>query len=107
MNNLGYIAELEGDRESAEFYYQAVSSSADLNSKVSYSTRQDAEGSKIRDLANANQSDVDATLKTMAAARRRSQKPVELIRRDQQSTLGITEESTPVPAVGIAPAAGV
>ena len=105
LNNLGYIAELEGDQESAEFYYQAVSSSADLNSKVSYSTRQDAEGSKIRDLANANQTDVDATLKTMAAARRRSQKPVELqfsaTSNSTESTSGITEESTPVPPVGI------
>ena len=104
LNNLGYIAELEGDRESAEFYYQAASSSPDLSSKVSYSTRQDAEGHKIGDLATSNQTDVDNTLKTMAASRRRSQKPVELIRRDQtapEANPGNKEDSTPVPPVGI------
>ena len=47
LNNLGYIAELSGDRESAEMYYEAARSGRDANARVSYSTRRDAEGQKI------------------------------------------------------------
>ena len=48
LNNLGYVAELAGDRESAEMYYEAARSGRDANAKVSYATRRDAEGQKDR-----------------------------------------------------------
>ena len=61
LNNLGYISEMSGDRESAQMYYEAARTGRDANAKVSYATRRDAEGRKIDTLADTNQSDVEAT----------------------------------------------
>jgi Flp pilus assembly protein TadD len=100
LNNLGYIAELAGDRESAEMYYQAARAGRDAKAKVSYSTRRDAEGQKMDKLADQNQVDVEATLKAVQDMKRREQKPIELKRRDAV-TPSSTQENTPVPPVGV------
>jgi len=106
LNNLGYIAELSGDRETAEMYYEAARSGRDANARVSYSTRRDAEGQKIDTLAVGNQSDVEATLRAVQEAKRRAQRPIELKRRDAVSgrseASGSGEENaTPVPSIGV------
>jgi len=98
LNNLGYVAELAGDRESAQMYYQAARSGRDANARVSYATRPDAEGQKIDKLADANQADVEATLKAVQEAKRRANRPIEL---KQREPLAGNEEATPVPAVGV------
>lgn len=99
LNNLGYIAEMAGDRESAQMYYEAARSGRDAKEKVSYSTRRDAEGRRIDSLADVNQTDVESTLKAVQAAKRRANRPIELKRRDSIS--GSAQESTPVPAIGV------
>jgi Flp pilus assembly protein TadD len=106
LNNLGYIAELSGDRESAEMYYEAARSGRDANARVSYSTRRDVEGQKIDVLAVGNQSDVEATLRAVQEAKRRAQRPIELKRRDEVSSTSEVsgsgeENATPVPAIGV------
>jgi Flp pilus assembly protein TadD len=102
LNNLGYVTELQGDWESAQEYYEAARSGRDANDRVSYSTRPDAEGKRMIQLAGSNQSEVQTTLQTMQAARRRGQQPIELIHRDGGT--GNTEPPTkPVPPVGIQP----
>ncbi len=100
LNNLGYIAELAGDRESAEMYYQAARAGRDATAKVSYSTRRDAEGQKMDKLANENQVDVETRLKAVQDLKRREQKPIELKRRDAV-TPSSAQENTPVPPVGV------
>jgi Flp pilus assembly protein TadD len=98
LNNLGYIAELAGDRESAEMYYEAARSGRDAEARVSYATRGDAEGRKIDNLAGDNQSDVEATLKAVQEAKRRAQRPIELKRREAVSG-NIELDTTPVPPI--------
>jgi Flp pilus assembly protein TadD len=100
LNNLGYVAELAGDRESAEMYYEAALSGRDAKDRVSYATRREAEGQKIDELADDNQSDVEATLKAIQAMKRRAQRPIELKRRDAISA-GNEQDATPVPAIGV------
>ena len=100
LNNLGYIAELAGDRESAGMYYEAARAGRDANAKVSYSTRRDAEGQKIDKLADDNQLDVEATLKAVQEMKRREQRPIELKRRDAVPE-NSEQESTPVPPIGV------
>jgi Flp pilus assembly protein TadD len=100
LNNLGYVSELDGDWESAETYYEAARSGKDANDRVSYSTRRDAEGQKIDNLADNNESSVEGTLKTMQETRRRENHPVELKRRDG-STASDNQEAKPVPPVGV------
>jgi len=99
LNNLGYITELDGDWESAQSYYEAARSGHDAKAKVSYSTRGEAEGEKINDLAAENRSSTDTTLRTMQEQRRRSNSPVELIPRN--SAPGSAPESRPVPPVNM------
>jgi Flp pilus assembly protein TadD len=100
LNNLGYLAESDGDRESAEMYYEAARSGGDAKARVSYSTRRDAEGQKIDNLADNNQSDVEATLKAVQEAKRRARRPIELKRRDGVSA-NSEQDATPVPAIGV------
>ena len=99
LNNLGYVAELEGDWESAQSLYEAARAGREANARVSYSTRRDAEGEKLNSLADDNQVDVESTLKAMQETRRRAHQPIELLRRD--TTSGISEPTAPVPPVGI------
>jgi len=106
LNNLGYIAELAGDRESAQMYYEAARSGRDAKAKVSYATRRDAEGLKIDTLASGNESDVDATLRAVQEAKRRAQRPIGLKRRDGSLVSNENEQpSTPVPAIDVQPPA--
>jgi Flp pilus assembly protein TadD len=100
LNNLGYVSELGGDRESAEMYYEAARSGKDANARVSYATRRDAEGEKIDKLADANQSDTEATLKAIQEEKRRAQRPIELKRRDGVSASG-EQGTTPVPPIAM------
>lgn len=99
LNNLGYIAEIDGDWESAQSLYEAARSGRDANERVSYSTRRDEEGQKVDNLAVQNQVDVESTLKAMQQARRRANNAVDLIRRD--ATPQGNEPATPVPPVGV------
>jgi Flp pilus assembly protein TadD len=98
LNNLGYVSELAGDRESAQMYYEAARSGRDAKAKVSYATRPDAEGQKIDKLADANQADVESTLKAVQEAKRRAHKPIELKLREPPAS---NEDATPVPAIGV------
>jgi Flp pilus assembly protein TadD len=100
LNNLGYLAESEGDRESAEMYYAAARSGGDAKARVSYSTRRDAEGQKIDNLADNNQSDVEATLKAIQEAKRRAPRPIELKRRDPLYA-NSEQDAKPVPPIAV------
>ena len=100
LNNLGYISEMSGDRESAQMYYQAARSGRDAKAKVSYATRRDAEGRKIDTLADTNQTDVEATLRAVQEAKRRARRPIELKRRDGLSA-NTEKDTTPVPSIGV------
>jgi Flp pilus assembly protein TadD len=99
LNNLGYSAELAGDRESAEMYYAAARSGRDANGRVSYATRRDAEGQKIDHLAGDNQADVEATLAAVQEAKRRAHRPIEFKRRD--AIPSSDQDATPVPPIGV------
>jgi Flp pilus assembly protein TadD len=100
LNNLGYVAELAGDRESAEMYYEAAHSGRDANARVTYATRRDAEGRRIDNLADNNQSDVEATLKAIQETKRRQHQPIELKRRDGTSASNEVD-ATPVPPIAV------
>jgi Flp pilus assembly protein TadD len=100
LNNLGYITELNGDWETAQFYYDAARSGRDASERVTYSTRRNVEGQKIDNLADQNMSNMKMTLKTAQEKRRRSIEPVELIPRNSPRN-GTGSDAKPVPPVGI------
>ncbi|MBV8206976.1 MAG: tetratricopeptide repeat protein [Acidobacteria bacterium] len=85
VNNMGYLAELEGDRETAEFYYAKARESEQANAKVALATRKDAEGRRMGEVAQQSDGKVQASMQAEVEARRRSGQPVELRRRDNSS----------------------
>ena len=117
LNNLGYLAELAGDRETAEMYYEAARSGRDANDRVNYATRRDAEGRKIDNLADDNQQDVESTLRAIQAVKRRQHQPIELKRRDgtfvsnepdersEGTSVSNEPDATPVPSIAVRPPA--
>ncbi len=107
LNNIGYIDELNGDRESAEMYYDAARTAQQANDRVTYSTRSEAEGRKIGSLAGANQGDVDATLKAIQQRKRRVKRPIQLmVRGGNAAPPSETKPQAPlsVPAPALPPA---
>lgn len=101
LNNLGYIAEIDGDWESAQSLYEAARIGRDANERINYSTRRDEEGQKVDNLADHNQVGVESTLKAMQLERRQTNSPVELIHRNAPS--GDNAPARPVPPVGVQP----
>jgi len=109
LNNQGYIAEMNGDSESAEVYYEKARSSVQANTRVGFATNQQAEGKKLFEVAGDNDQKMETRMAQVQEARRRQTGPVVLKRRDntpvvpkppdaqQQPTLGPPQP--PVPAI--------
>jgi Flp pilus assembly protein TadD len=100
LNNIGYIDELNGDRESAQMYYDAARTAEQANERVTYSTRSDAEGRKIGSLAQTNEGDVDATLQAIQQRKRLAKRPLRLLVRGGNSVQPV-EETRPQPPISV------
>jgi Flp pilus assembly protein TadD len=83
LNNIGYVAELEGDQETAQFFYDRSRQSNGASAKVGVATRQTAEGRKLFAVAADNDGLVGSKVTAeREALRRQQQGPVLLRRRD-------------------------
>ncbi len=90
LNNIGYVAELEGDQETAEFYYDHARQSLGATATVGVATRKTAEGRKLFAVAEDSDSQVQDTVAQERESLQRQGGPVVLRRRDNS----IVEEST-------------
>lgn len=81
LNNRGYVAEREGDLETAQFFYDKARLAANAGTTVGLATAQAAEGRRIREVAVASSQKVGAELEIYSAERRQQTGPVELIPR--------------------------
>jgi Flp pilus assembly protein TadD len=93
LNNIGFVAELEGDRETAQFFYSQARHVPGASATVGVATRQTAEGQKLSEVAQDSDSRVDAKVTEERDVLRRQPGPVVLRRRDNS----IVNESQPVP----------
>ncbi len=91
LNNIGYVAELEGDRETAQFFYDHAREAAGANATVGVATRQDQEGKKLFAVAADSDTRVEAKVTQDRNALRQQNEPVVLRRRDNS----IVNESEP------------
>jgi Flp pilus assembly protein TadD len=91
LNNIGYVAELEGDRETADFFYQQARQAGGANVTVGVATSRTAEGRKLFAVAEDNGAHVQTKVAQEQAVLRREQAPVALHRRDNS----IVEDSVP------------
>lgn len=93
LNNIAYVAELEGDRETAQFFYDRARQAVGANATVGVATRRSAEGMRLFAVAADSDSRVEANVNQDREVLRRRHEPVVLRRRDNS----IVEESTPPP----------
>lgn len=82
INNEGYLSEMDGDLETAQFFYAKAKKTGDANLRVGLATRSSAEGRHISAVAIDNDQKVDGKITQENEARRRHSGPVELKHRD-------------------------
>ncbi len=93
MNNMGYLAELDGDRETADFFYAKAREAQRSDAKVVAATRRDVEGLRVGAVAAANDQTVTEAQEKALEARRREGGAVSLLRRDDTP---VVEPAVPV-----------
>jgi Flp pilus assembly protein TadD len=84
LNNLGYLAEMEGDAESAQSFYEQARKADRANARVGFATRRWAEGRKLFEVADDSDSKVETVIAEKQEAKRRLARPIELKRRDNK-----------------------
>lgn len=82
LNNIGYLAELQGDQETAEYFYARAREVAGSNLKVGLASRRAAEGLPLYQVAKESDSRVEAVVSEEREAVRRQHAPIGLRRRD-------------------------
>ena len=75
LNNMGYISEAEGDRESADFYYAKARDAYHSNSKVTLASRKTAQGMRLASVADESQQAVITAQERQSAALKASGAP--------------------------------
>lgn len=95
LNNIGYVSELEGDRETAQFFYERARQAGGANLSVGVATRRTEEGRKLFAVAADNNQEVEAKVTEDRNALRRQHEPVVLRRRDNSIVDESVQPSTP------------
>ncbi len=100
LNNMGYLAELEGDTETAQSFYEQAQRAERARQKVMVSTRPEVEGQTVGHVAEQSTTLVESSFEARAEARRRSGAPPALRTRDNRI---IIEPKTPPPTTNTTP----
>ena len=82
LNNRGFLAEMDGDPESARFFYDKARRADDANARVGLANHQAAEGRRLFEVAGENDQKMDNKMTAAQQARRRNAGPALLKRRD-------------------------
>jgi Flp pilus assembly protein TadD len=86
LNNRGYVAEQEGDLESAQFFYEKARKAADADSRVGFASEQFAEGRALSTVARDSDKKVDGALDVYSRERHMQTGPVGLTPRGTKSS---------------------
>jgi len=93
INNMGYLAELEGDKETAQSFYDQARRAKRASAKIMVSTRPEVEGRPVGQVAEQSTALVESSFEAQAESRRRSGQPPALRTRDNKI---VVEPKTPV-----------
>lgn len=96
LNNMGYLAELDGDRETANYYYMRAQEADRASDRVVVATRKDAEGRQMAAVASQNDVKVAQRMLADLEARRRAGGDSRLRRRDGSVVVEPAEPRKPV-----------
>jgi Flp pilus assembly protein TadD len=78
LNNRGYVAEQEGDLETAQFFYEKARRAENSGMRVGLATQRTAEGRDLLSVAGDSDEKVDNALEEYSRQRRRETGPIEL-----------------------------
>jgi Flp pilus assembly protein TadD len=82
MNNIGYVSEMQGDQETAQFFYDRARQALGASTTVGVASRATAEGKKLFAVSDDSNARVEARVTQERDALRRQNEPVLLRRRD-------------------------
>ena len=82
LNNRGFVAEMEGDLESAQYFYDKAQQAGDADGRVGLASAQLARGEKLSNLAANSTYKVNGALATFGRERRIQNVPIELTPRN-------------------------
>jgi Flp pilus assembly protein TadD len=91
LNNRGYVAEREGDLETAQYFYEKARNADNAHQKVGLATKLFAQGQPLQTVAIDSNTKVDSALEVYSQQRKRQSGPVELTPR------GGAQEPAPEP----------
>ena len=78
LNNRGYVAEMDGDLETAQFFYEKAAKAMSASARVGLATKSAAEGKQLYAVAADSDGDVDRALQIYSEQRHQQTAPVEL-----------------------------
>lgn len=78
LNNAGYVAEHDGDLETAQFFYEKARNAANAGAQVGMATQLAAQGQPMGVVASGSTDKVDDALEAYARQRRNEKAPIEL-----------------------------
>ncbi len=90
LNNMGYLSEMEGDQETAKFYYEKALEADRAKARVEVATRKEAEGKPLAAVADQSSGMVQTSMQAEVEARRRHGGPIVLKRRDSTTVNEVT-----------------
>jgi Flp pilus assembly protein TadD len=94
INNMGFLSELEGDKETASSYYEQARSARRARARVAVATRPEAEGRAVGQVADQSNALVDSEMEAVAEAKRRSGAAPVLRTRDNRAVIDKTKPDT-------------
>jgi tetratricopeptide (TPR) repeat protein len=101
LNNLGYLAERDGELETALSFYARAQRARDAADSVGMSTEAAAHGRRLAEVASWSHQSVDGLLELQKRVAPPSSEPVELLRRDGSAEPSMTspgQPAAPLPA---------
>jgi len=84
LNNMGYLAEMDGDKETAQDFYERARAAERAGARVAVSTRPEVEGRSLEQVALQSDSLVETKMQAEVAAKRRTGAPPALRTRDNR-----------------------
>jgi Flp pilus assembly protein TadD len=88
LNNRAYIAEHDGDLETAQYFYEKAGRAADSGARVGMATRRAAQGQPLGAVASTSNDKVDTALEEYSRQRRNQRGPIELTPRNNSNPAG-------------------
>lgn len=84
LNNMGYLAELDGDKETAQDYYERARRAEHAGARVAVSTRPEVEGRPLEQVAQQSDTLVETKMQAEVESKRRTKGAPALHTRDNK-----------------------